>query len=142
MLSAAAPNFSAAKSSSVFRATATSRLKISRNCRSLSRKRPGLRALHVERAYHLVVQDQRHGKRTFRVADTLQIERIFGGVFAKIALARGRHKSGYAVVLRQGVKHAGRRFRIHSHREQRLQAVGLGVQAGEFRPRRNATDPG
>ena len=57
-----------------------------------------------------------------------QIERILGGVLAKIALARGGHETGHAVVLRLGIEHAGGGFRRHPLLHQGLQPAGLLIQ--------------
>ena len=93
---------------------------------------PRLHALHVEGADHLVVQQQRHGQRALRPADAFQEERVFGRVFAKVALAGRRHETGHAVALGQGEEVAHRRLGVHGHGQERLQAVRLAVQEADL----------
>ena len=89
---------------------------------------PRLHAFHVEGADHFVVQQQRHGQRALRPADAFHEQRVFGRVFAKVALARRRHETGHAVALGQRDEVANRRVGVHAHGQERFQAVRLAIQ--------------
>ena len=91
-----------------------------------------LDALDVEGADHLIVQQQGNGQRTLRVLGAGEVERVFGGVFAEIALAGRRHEAGHAVVLRLGGKLAGGRLRVHAHRQQRIEPARLLVEQADL----------
>ena len=116
----------------MFSATATSRLKISRNCRSLSvnARGSGLSTLNVPITSSCSIS----GTVSELLASfgALQVERVFGRVFAQIALAGGGHEAGHAVVLRLGVEHAAGGLGLHAHRQQRLQPAGLLVQQADL----------
>ena len=78
------------------------------------------------------MQQQRNGQRALRVLGAGEIERVFGRVFAEIALAGGRHEAGHAVVLRLGQKLAGGRLRVHAHRQQRFEPARLLVEQADL----------
>ncbi len=93
---------------------------------------PRLGAFDVERADHLVVQDQRHGQRALGSLAPFEIQRIVGRVFAQIALAGGGHETGDAVVLRLGKQVAAGGFRNDAHGQQRLELAGAAVQQADL----------
>ena len=104
MLSVAVVIFSATSNSSVLSATATSRLNRFQELQIVLIERAGSGALDVERAQDLIVQDEGHRQRAARTGRPQQVQRVVRRVFAKIALAGGRHEPGDAVPLRAGVQ--------------------------------------
>ena len=120
--------FSAASSSSVLSATATSRVKISRNCKSLSvnARGSGLSTLNVPMTSSC--------KTSGTVSELLapltafQVQRVGGRVFAQVALAGGGDEAGHAVVLRLGEQVAVGGLGHHAHGQQRFELAGLGVE--------------
>ena len=131
-LSAAVLAFSATSSSRVFSAAATSRLKISRNCRSLSLKARDSMLSTLKVPITSSCSKQRDGQRTLRPADAFEEQRVFGRVLAKVALAGGGHETGHAVALGQREQVAHCRVGVQAHGQERLQAVGLAVQEADL----------
>lgn len=114
------------------RFTATSRVNISKNCKSLSvnARASGLSTLNVPD--HFVVQNERHGQRTLGPFTPFEIERVGRRVFAEVTLARGGHKTGDAVVLNLGEQIASGRLGNDHHGQQRFELAGLGVEQANF----------
>ena len=69
--------------------------------------------------------DQRNGQGALRSQTTFDVQRVFGRVFAQVALARRSHKTGDALALRprEQLPLVGRFF--HSHRQQRNQLARI-----------------
>ena len=87
-----------------------------------------LRALHVEGADHLLVEQERHSHRTLRPFATLKIQRVFRSVIARIATASRRDVAGHAVVVGLGVQHPSLCFGLHPLGQEFVEPAGLLVE--------------
>ena len=95
-------------------------------------KSTGLGAFDVEGPDHLLVQHEGHCERAFCPFAALQIERIFGGVVAEIAAARGGHVAGHAVVFAACIQDACLGLGLHADRQQRLESACLSVEQSDL----------
>ena len=131
-LAAAVLAFSATSSSSVLSAMATSRAKISRNCRSLSlnARGSGLSTLNVPITRSCSMRGT--VKRAAGAGGAFEVERIFARVFAQVALAGGGDEAGDAVAGRLGAELAIGRLGGHADGEHGLEDSRLRVEQANF----------
>ncbi len=95
-------------------------------------KRPRLRALHVQRAGHAIMQHDGHGQRAAGAGRALEIQRILARVFAKVTLAGGRHETSDAVARLLGIQFALCRFGHHADGQHGLERPRRGVEHANF----------
>ena len=111
---------------------ATSRAKISRNCRSLSlnARGSGLSTLSVPVTRSCSMTGT--VKRAAGSGGAFEIERIFARVFAQIALAGGGDEARHAVAMHIGTELPLGRFLRHAHGEHRLQHARVRIEHANF----------